>query len=266
MLHLHTDEEPAQPQLLTMQLPTQMEDGKLQEQPAEQQVMSQQPDSALVQHLQHRSPVADETILQPIQDLHLKDLHTRDLQAAVSDQHSQEPPVPTRQVPGHSPHIQDRQAVLPVGRIRVLQVKVPRQDLHQHLHIPGQVQTDQIATHAQAALETAIRDQAQAEVTPVQAVRVQAEAIQVRANPVPAAVIQDQAVQDQAEATLHQAAQAAQVQAGVTLHQAAQAAPVQAGVIQEVVQVQVVPAPARVQVVQGQAVAEGKKKTNLLNT
>lgn len=218
-----------------------MEEGKLQEQPAERQGMFQQPGNRLVQHLQQVPPATEEIILLHIPDQHPKDLHIQDLQTAVSEQHSQELPVPIGHVQGHSLHIQDRQVAQQAGLIRVIQVKVQHQDLLQHLHTQSQVQAGvtHVRVHQAQATVTPVRaHQAQVKVTPVQAARVQAGVIQVRAD---------------------------QVQAEVILHQAAQAAPVQAEATPGVVQVdpvpvvQVDPIPAQARVVQGlaQAVAEG---------
>lgn len=199
----------------------------------EHQVMFQQTDRQQVQHLQQGLRPPEETILLHIPDLPLKDLLIPGLQTAMSEQRSQEPPVPTDQVQEHSLHIAGHQAVLQAGPIQVLQVKVLLQDLRQHLHIQGQVQqAGQAATRAQAA-------QAPAEVIHVRAARVQEGVIPVRAG---------------------------QVQAEVILHQAAQAVPVPAEAIQAdhgqaVVQVvraaQVDPT---VQADQGQAAAEDNLK------
>jgi hypothetical protein len=207
----------------------------------------QQRISQRFRHQQQLPQVTEEIILRHIQDLHLKGLHTLDPQTAVSEQRSQERRVPTSQVQGLSPHIPDRQVVLPAELIQAVRL----QDLHQHLHIQGQEILHPAPGQAQAA-QIAIAVQAvQAAVIPGQVARVPAEAIRVPAEPAQAAVIPGQA---------------ALVQAEVILHQAVQAAPERAEAIQEVVQVpvpvraQVVHAPAPAQVVQGpvQAAAEGK--------
>ena len=187
----------------------------------------------LVRHLQQVLPATEEIILPHIPDQHLKDLHIQDLQTAVSEQHSQEPPVPIGRGPGHSQHIQDRQVAQPAGHIRVQRVKVQLQDLHHHLHTQGQVQAGATPVRAVRVL---------AGVTPVRAVRVLAGATPVRAVRVLAGAIQVRADQVQAEVILHQAAPVVQAQAGVT---------------QEAVQVPADPVPAQAQAYQDLAAAEG---------
>ena len=214
--------------------------------PGERQIMSQQPDRELVRHLPGLPPVTEGIIPQHIPDLHLKGRSIPDLQTVMSEQLSQEAPAPISQVQELSLPIQDRQAVLPLGPIRAVQVRVLPQDLHTrgqavHQPAPDRVQEAQIPIA-------------------VQAVRVPTGAIQVRADQVQEAAIRDPATQDQAEAIPHRPAQ---VRAEVILHHPAQD---QAEVLPEEVQVPVVPTPVRVQVqvVQGQAPAAVDDKQKMI--